>query len=170
MNIKRLLLLSLLISVLLFTYNCKQNSSYEPIGELISHSDCLNSTTSDNNAVFSDDNESAYEIIKYKYVDKTLYITHMNSCFNCCPGDIVSVISVENENIIIMEDEKKAQCSCLCLYNINYAIHNLEKKDYTLIISSKYIPENDNKLICHINLIEEPTGIIKFKRNTYPWI
>jgi len=155
--------------IILFLFQCKIYHSSSVSGELVSHSDCLNSTSGgDRSSVV--DADSAYEIIRYKYNDGVLRLTHENSVFNCCPGEISATVSIENSIIAIKEKEKSAECSCMCLYRLDYKIDGLTPSVYNFAIFSKYIPEHDNKIIITIDLLKNPQGVFYFQRDTYPWI
>ncbi len=155
--------------IVLSLFQCKIYHSSSVSGELISHSDCLNSTSGGDRSS-AEDIDSNYEIIRYKYEDGVLRLTHENSVFNCCPGEINATVSIKNSSIVINEKEKSAECSCMCLYKLDYKIDGLTPSVYNFTIFSKYIPEENNKITFTIDLLKNSQGVFYFQRDTYPWI
>jgi len=109
------------------------------------------------------------DCIEYSYNGQTLFLKHVNSAFNCCPGVIGAVIDVNGNTITIGENEQEAGCLCLCLFDLDYEISNLESGEYTIIIHQLYLEENDQILELTLQLLPGTSGTFCVPRNHYPW-
>jgi hypothetical protein len=159
-----------LISFIFLVY-CSDNSTPNqnnslPEGNLINRSDCKSNSKQSDNEITSK-NESC---IQWEYKDNgILLLNHINSAFNCCPGNITANINFINDTIIIETIEEKAQCDCICLFDLNYQMKNLKSEIYYIMIKEQYgIPE-DKKLEFRINVKDSPTGTYCVARDRYPW-
>jgi hypothetical protein len=69
--------------------------------------------------------------------DNFILFNHINSVFNCDPGQIsVSIIKSDNK-IIIDEDESKSGLRCLCPYDIKCTMGPLEYGTYSVVFQKK---------------------------------
>ena len=76
------------------------------------------------------------EYIEYKAIaDGYLYLKHVNADFNCCPDTIKATISIEENNITIVESETGPKCNCICDYDLECNLGPLSFEKYTLIFS-----------------------------------
>lgn len=83
---------------------------------------------------FTKSAESEESIEYHALAGGYLHIKHVNAVFNCCPGTIKSDISVEGNNITIVENETDPQCKCICDYDLEYTLGPLSSNtEYTLI-------------------------------------
>ncbi len=84
------------------------------------------------------------EYIEYKAVaDGYLDIKHVNAVFNCCPGTIEATVTMQGNEITIVETETDPQCKCICDYDLEYSVGPLSSNtEYTLI----FCRDNDEYL------------------------
>lgn len=132
-----------------------------PEGELVKTSDCK-SGTKDLNPSPSE------ECLEYSFDEGyTLTLKHLNAGFNCCPvfhGDV----KIEGGAIAIIESETfedGGPCRCLCLFDLDYEIRNLDPGEYTIAIEGVY----GTSLKATAELIPGDTGSYCEKRDDYPW-
>ena len=145
--------------------NTTQNSSNAE-GSLTQFSECKYMDTGN---IHSYDHTSSEDCIDYVYTnDGTLTMTHVNSAFNCCPGELTADITISNNKITIEEHEEIAGCHCNCLYDIEYRIDNLTAGIYTIEIITPYVDETEY-LEFTMDLTSPGTGSFCITRNTYPW-
>jgi hypothetical protein len=109
-----------------------------PTGTLLSYSGCkseeLISASTDSKVTNSEEITYEQECVHYEYDGKTLYFTHVNGLFNCCPGTISADIAIVDNTITIIEDSSDSECWCYCLFDIDYMVQNLERDIYTIKI------------------------------------
>jgi len=75
------------------------------------------------------------ESISYKTVDKNyLSMTHVNSIFNCEPGQLSVDIKIQNDTIVINEAEESALANCICPYDFNFRIGPMDYGIYNFIL------------------------------------
>ncbi|MHC1705489.1 MAG: hypothetical protein AB9846_16435 [Tenuifilaceae bacterium] len=136
-------------------------------GQLVSNTICKNQMLTKNQNSFVENNQSC---IRYVYVEstQTLRITHENSGFNCCPGELSVNIKIDGNTITIEELEELPECHCLCLYDLEIEVYNVKPLQYLLIIQEPYIGENE-PLSFIIDINDNPTGAFCVTRNNYPW-
>lgn len=160
--------LSCLIAFLLLIClsNCTTDTSgpvvttTKPTAVLTGYSGCLSSP-----ALRPED-----DCLEYEYTsDGTLLIQHTGAGFNCCPGEIYAEISIEEDQIVIVEDEKESGCGCLCLFTVDYEVTNLGPGKYEIWVIEPYVTEEDDSLVCTIDLGDSPSGSCCVSRNHYPW-
>ncbi len=112
----------------------------------------------------------ADDCLEYEYaIDGTLRIQHLGAGFNCCPGEIYADISITEDQILIVEEEKESACRCLCLYTIDYKVTNLKPGKYEIRVVEPYVTEEDDPLVCTIDLMASPSGSCCVERDHYPW-
>ena len=76
------------------------------------------------------------ESIEYKTVDKKyLSITHVNSFFNCDPGQLSVDIKIQNDTIVINEDEERGLANCICPYDFRFRIGPMDYGTYNFILT-----------------------------------
>jgi len=114
------------------------------------------------------------DCISYSYdgIGGTLDFTHINAGFNCCPGVISAAIDIVDDTIIVTESENYDEfgpCYCLCLYDVEYYIINLQPGEYTVKIIGLELNEGDEYLQFTIDLTAQPTGEYCLTRDHYPW-
>ncbi|MFC2121591.1 hypothetical protein ACFLTI_08355, partial [Bacteroidota bacterium] len=118
-------------------------------GRLISHTDCKDNLPSNIKSV-SNNNES---IIEYNYdpQSKILQIKHINAGFNCCPEGLYCEITTSGDTINIQEFENDSLCRCLCLYDLDINIENIEAAKYYFKFHEPYCGDQ-NKLYFEMDI------------------
>ena len=165
-------LLGWLISVLALILVCSGCDSTTtgvgtiiPTGQLVNMSECKGwPPEGDKEEVPSDQ-----DCIQYTYVGRNLLLLrHINAGFNCCPR-IEAHIYVQGRTIFIVEHELEGNCRCLCLFDLDYEVRNLEPGVYRVMVSQEYLEPGDQPLHFTINLLTSPSGTHCVKRQHYPW-
>lgn len=127
-----------------------------PTGILVGHTECKIHETGG----IADSVSSNQECMEYSYDGEgTLLLKHINAEFNCCPESIIADISIEDSIITIEEHESFANgkaCSCLCLYDLDFEIRNLEPGEYTIRVISPYVRPWQEPLEFSANLSASP--------------
>lgn len=159
-------LLSLVFTVFLFSACEKVNEEKKINGTVISQSDCKAFKTGNNASVVAD----TLSCVSYRFnsTENKLLLTHQNTGFNCCPGEISCKISFDNDTILIAEFEETNACDCNCLFDIDIDISGIEDKVYFLKFIEPYCGEQE-KLEFEIDLSNKPDGTYCAYRNSYPW-
>jgi hypothetical protein len=109
--------------------------------------------------------------IEYEYVgDSILYLRHVNAGFNCCPL-IAATVAVEGDEIAITESESLpgGGCRCLCLFDLDYEIHDVEPGVFTIFVEELYLRDGDEPLQFTVDLSESKSGVFCVERGHYPW-
>ncbi len=112
------------------------------------------------------------DCIEYQYDGAgLLLLKHVNAGFNCCPDEILADITIEGNVITIEENEslESGGCYCLCLFDVDYQISNLESGEYTIRINGLYLEEGDEILQFTVDLASSPSGSFCVYRDHYPW-
>lgn len=167
--IKNTIILGLLLILFL---SCEQNtkSNTEVFGDLKSFSNCkiLNKVTGLSKIVETLPDTLAG--IEYHYDGKSkLTLTHINAGFNCCPGELFTEITANNNQITIEEFETESVCDCDCLYDLFIEIDDIEPGNYSFSVLEPYLPENNENIYFILGLNKNNSGLITFKRHGYPW-
>jgi hypothetical protein len=162
-------ILILLLVLLFITPGCKTCEDNNPhaSGTLVNYQGCKsvgNQTARDQSEI-----PSNKDCIEYSYDGQTLFLKHINSAFNCCPGEISADIHIDGNMITISENEKEAGCLCLCLFDLEYKISNLEPGEYTIFINQLYLEDNDQVLEFTLQLCSGTSGTFCLIRTHYPW-
>ena len=99
-----------------------------------------------------------------------LQIIHVNEGLNCCPV-IVADIWVDGDTITIEEIDSLylGGCYCLCLFDVDYEIVNLEPGEYRVKVIEPYVPLDQEPLEFTVDLREVPVGSYCVYRDFYPW-
>ena len=107
---------------------------------------------------------SDYAYIELFLQDGTLYLTHKNALFNCCPEKISFNTIKEDSTICIKETESFAggACSCYCCYDVEVQIPNIKTEEYKIIIEEVHLNPNDDQ-------IEIDIDFNQIKEKTYPF-
>ena len=98
-----------------------------------------------------------------------LTLQHINAGFNCCPGDIIVDITINDNIIEIAEMESQSACDCTCLYDLNIEVHYLNPGDYTIQFDEPYLPPGDEPLVFVLDLNGPASGSFCLPRSGYPW-
>jgi len=135
-------------------------------GKLIGHSDCKSGELSVVETVTTD----TLSCIEYEFEsgDNSLHLKHINSGFNCCPGEIFTSFKLSNDSIIVTESEREPGCKCTCLFDLDMEIKGINAKVYHIKIIEPYIGENE-KLNFTVDLNKVKVGSVCVTRKQYPW-
>ncbi|HEX9916613.1 MAG TPA: hypothetical protein VGB16_02650, partial [candidate division Zixibacteria bacterium] len=138
-------------------------------GNLVGYSDCKTSRIE----TTTDSTPPNQECIEYQYDgDSLLLLKHINTGFNCCPDTIIAGINIKDSLITIQESQslENGGCKCLCLFDLNFEIRNLEPGEYTIKVISPYIHPDEEQLEFSTTLSSSPSsGRYCVERNHYPW-
>ena len=95
-------------------------------GKLISRTDCKSGELSVVESVTTD----TLSCIEYEFEsgDNSLHLKHVNSGFNCCPGEIFSSFKLNNDTIIVTESEREPGCKCNCLFDLEMEIKGITNR------------------------------------------
>ncbi len=164
---------AILISILAFlSLTCEKSKEIAkpetpaPYGKLVGYSDCKS---------FDDeakrlDSAPNLDCIEWNYTaEGQLYLKHTNAGFNCCPEELYAEITITADTITIEEYERGSLCHCLCLYDLDYTISNLEPGTYTIRVEEPYRQQTDPVLEITVDLSSAPMGSFCVKRSGYPW-
>jgi hypothetical protein len=156
----------LLIPIVIFLTGCDEENNSNPeqsiTGNVISQSDCKNFKST-----FTENDQSCIQYY-YNESSKTLHLTHINTGFNCCPGNISCSVSIADQTVTITEKEEAAMCNCNCLFDINIEVYEVKKADYVIKIVEPYIGDQE-KLEFEIDLNDNISGEYCVNRDSYPW-
>ncbi len=84
--------------------------------------------------------ESKKEYLELKSDGKYLKVKHINAQFNCCPEEIVVTSKISNNTIYIDENEKSHACDCICDYDLDYEIGELDYSNYYVVLTKLKAP------------------------------
>ncbi|NMC44904.1 MAG: hypothetical protein GYA46_13380 [candidate division Zixibacteria bacterium] len=137
-----------------------------PSGELTAHSDCLTMEKGDGDGQAA----SADDCIEYQYDGRgTLLLRHANAGLNCCPGQFPATVTIADGMITIDESPIPGNCPCLCLFDLDFIVTNLQPGTYQLFIIEQCVQPEDHPLVTTINLVSAPSGSFCVPRGYYPW-
>ncbi|MGB2987485.1 MAG: hypothetical protein WBE26_16600, partial [Phycisphaerae bacterium] len=99
------------------------------IGEY-SNSGCLPQRAGDEYEPCIEDDE-----IELAVEPGTLHVLHRNATYNCCIEEIAVSLSVEGSVLKLTEEEilEGGGCDCMCCYNLEASVVNLEPGEYTVV-------------------------------------
>lgn len=152
----------LLILLIVFVAACDKNSINNSEGSLLTHTLCKNEKDLE-----FDTGESCVEY-NYNTDEKILNIKHINTTFNCCPEKLYCNISFSGDTIIIEEFERKQECNCLCLYDMEMEVYEVERRTYFLKFIEPYLGDQE-ELFFEIDLSFNTSGLYCVDRVNYPW-
>lgn len=109
------------------------------------------------------------DCMEYTFYGDTLYLKHINACFNCCPVEIYVEAVSSGDTIYLIENEKEAQCHCLCLFDLDIAVCEINAGEYTIVVKELYLTDKDELLVFDVDLSTNPEGKFCVKRDHYPW-
>jgi hypothetical protein len=156
---------SVFLIIFISTVSSCKNVAGEPTGRLTRQSSCKQFPAGPATAFVPANDQ---ECIHYRYSGDTLYISHLNTAFNCCPGEISISVTVSDHTITIRESEKTAGCHCMCLFDLEMEINELPIGIYRIALAAPYVGDQPNAdFIC--DLARKPEGDYCVDRNGYPW-
>jgi len=161
-------MLIMIVSILL-CQSCKKEkqilNNTNPTVGIINYSDCKQK-----NGSYTDSVSPAQSCINYLLSNDTLFITHVNTAFNCCFDTILIEFSTSADTLEIGEVESlDVPCDCNCLFDLNIFIAEVSPGDYFFRFVEPYIGGSDEKLEFEVNLQENVPGTFCVTRNNYPW-
>jgi hypothetical protein len=148
---------------------CKTSEEFQadPEGALLQYNGCKQFQSNINVSQILSANTN--DCLQYQYNGRsTLTLRHINSGFNCCPGEISANIEVNGDLIIITETEQEQGCLCLCLFDLDYEVINLLPGRYTVRVIEPYV--TDQILEFTLELFSATSGSYCLERNNYPWL
>jgi len=130
-SIKTIRLITFVVVIFILLPSCENSYELENIKiDQISFGDCKPITKSSENT----------ERIEYKTVDGNyLPIKHVNTYFNCEPGQLLVNIKIQNDSIVINEDEEQSIANCICPYDLSFRVGPMEYGTYNFIITKGYL-------------------------------
>ena len=160
------MILSAAILMFLFIACEKEKEEGSITGKVINHTDCKTFKSDNNNAEISD--TSSCVDYSFNALENLLTLKHINTGFNCCPGELSCTVSFSNDTITIQEDAEYSACNCNCLFDLNIEIKGLTAKKYYLKFIEPY-RGNQEELFFEIDLQNQADGTHCVYRNQYPW-
>lgn len=116
--------------LLIFTFalsSCKKEFPGEPLA-------IKNLSVSDCKSVGINKNGTVIEYITLKTVDDYyIHVNHINSIFNCEPGQITIKVDISSTTITFNEDETSSLANCICPFDLEFTLGPLHYGNYTLI-------------------------------------
>ncbi len=110
------------------------------------------------------------ECLEFDYDGRgTLVLKHVNSGFNCCPGELTADVTVIGRRITITEKELEAGCHCLCLYDLDYRIDNVAAGEYVVSFVCPYVEARETMMAIDLDLSGPASGQVCLDRDHYPW-
>ncbi len=106
--------------------------------------------------------------IEYDYSNGILNLKHINTGFNCEPGELFATVKTSGDTIIIEEYETSSSVKCLCLFDLDMDLSGTSAKIYQVKIIEPYLGEQQ-PLKFKVDLKTAPSGSYCVKRNKYPW-
>jgi hypothetical protein len=100
----------------------------------------------------------------------TLSITQINAGLNCCLDGLSADVTVEGDLITItqIEEPEGGYCDCICLYDIDIALFNIEPGMYTIRVVEPYLgPEEPIEF--DVDLTSQGVFHHCVTRTSYPW-
>ncbi|MBN2350462.1 MAG: hypothetical protein JXJ22_16620 [Bacteroidales bacterium] len=167
------ILYSGLILLIIHLVGCDQNQKNEEetqlgqiSGTLENFSDCKMFEW----VLRTDDPGAGESCINWNYdrILQELTLNHINTGFNCCPGELSAHIFSSGDTIIIEENEEHSVCDCECLYDLHILVQEAEDKIYQVKFIEPYIKDQEI-LEFQINLSEDTSGSYCVNRTIYPW-
>jgi hypothetical protein len=164
MKTKILYLLSAMALGYLFTGCENQESETAFSGKVVSFSICKDLKS------VPVDTPDTISCVRYSFnkSKKRLTLEHINTGFNCCPGNLYCEVEIKNNSILISEYEQKKACRCNCLYDIVIEVDGVKADKYQVRFIEPYA-ENMEELVFEANLAENPAGTFCVTRKEYPW-
>ena len=115
-------------------------------GLVTGHTDCKEFV---GDAAYVDISEDK-SCIDYVYDGQgTLTLKHVNAGFNCCPDILDADISLVGDTLVIEEHESLMHggCDCLCLFDLDMEVKNLDPGRYYIKVIELYVHRLRKRLV-----------------------
>ncbi len=161
------IILALTAGMLLHQCEKEKHTETTLSGKLVKASDCKDFLKS---ALVSETIADTLSCIHYAYdaEKQKLTVKHVNTGFNCCPGELSCSFSMIGDTIVIKESEQGALCHCNCLFDMDMEITGVEARKYHMKVIEPYAMYLE-KLVFEADLAQEPEGSFCVTRKSYPW-
>ena len=146
------------------------HSGEDPVGTIDDYSGCNDLTgTSTYPGPFSADSTCVAVFTMPAY--NALRIFHVNTAYNYCVDALDAEFDFSEGLITItgMEHPPGGHCACVCLYDVNYSIYNLEPGVYTIRFIEPYLPPGQEQLEITIDITQEGSWRRCVPREGFPW-
>lgn len=70
-------------------------------------------------------------------------LNHVNTYFNCQPGELSIQATLEGNEIKILETEEQALVKCICPYDLYCEIGPLKNEKYTIVVYKKTFEDGE---------------------------
>lgn len=166
---KRICLLSMVFFIGLIVVRCNDGGeTIEPnahpfSGQLKTHSACKNEAD-----MLGLPDTLSCVAYAFDSLNGTLFLTHLNAGFNCCPDRLFIESSLDEEVITIVEHEASALCDCNCLYDLEIELQGIEAKTYRIQVIEPYAAAQE-AITFLIDLSQTDEGDFCVIRKAYPW-
>lgn len=97
-----------------------------------------------------------------------LSIQHVNACLNCCPENSATV-TVSGGEITLDETTVNGLCDCICLFDIDFVVENLQPGEYTIAVDEHIGQIWPESFEFTVDLNATPTGMVCLERNLDPY-
>lgn len=110
-------------------------ASDEPYIKEYSNSGCLSNSHVDSLESSEEYPGCEDEGISARVEGTSIYVTHFNATYNCCPDDIKVTLFGGVKRLMLNEEEiLTIPCKCLCCYNVETEVAGVEPGKYTVIV------------------------------------
>ena len=142
---KRFFFVSAVLMMACFTSSCNgdgnEKSDDTPFHvKTVANSGCKKT----GNETRSADDISNPEYIEYNAMGNGyLSLNHVNTYFNCQPGELSIQATLEGNEIKILETEEQALVKCICPYDLYCEIGPLKNEKYTIVVYKKTFEDGE---------------------------
>lgn len=163
---------SILVCYLIMTISisCEKNNESNTVNNLVFSGQLTNNSQCKRELKSTANTPDSLSCVEYTF-DKTinkLTIKHINAGFNCCPGDLYVITSLNADTIIIQEHATQAICNCDCLYDLDIELTGVEAKKYLVKFIEPYAIDQQ-EILFKIDLMNNIEGEFCVIRRLYPW-
>lgn len=127
---KAIIIISIFLHLIVSSISCKKESTNDPMSIYDLSVDGCKPMEDDAKG----DNPFPAEYITLKTIDNYyLLFNHINTIFNCQPGQITVTLSISNDTITLNEEESEYSADCVCPFDITFKLGPLEEGIYTIM-------------------------------------
>ncbi len=151
------------VAILFIGISCSSGSNGTGTGGIITASSGCKSQTQGKAGIglqAADTYQADRTYVQYEFENNNLFLKHINAWFNCCPTSISAVASVVDGTISIEEKEdlSRSACKCLCRYDLDMKVDNVEAVQYTIRIIT---PQVAQPIEFNIYLERQTSGVFE---------